>query len=447
MKMLRIVMFTLSVCAVGAHAGPRLLSLEECLNLGAGWSPELKAAAQETYAADARIQEAQRQYLPSLSVQGSYERLSDVPAGSFTSSVDLGAPIGTRDVTVTFPAPLLNATGVKITLQQPVFTGFRISSSIRQAERLKESSLHDLMRQTMETRYSIREAYWSLAKAKAMEQAAQEGVTLGQAHLADVEKLLAQGAATDNDTLQARLALEDARITLASAFSMRRAAVARLAQLTGLPWDADIDVAEAQASESADALMPALDEQVSRALSIRPEIKSAHARAAALESAVQAALSGLYPGVFVTGDYTLADPNPRQFPQADQFTGTWSIGVAASLDLGRYPAVLAQADEARARLAQAQEAERGAIDAVTLDVVRARLAVEEASARCAALAGQTALLADNSRVVQQRMDQGIAVATEGLDAKTSASRARLREQAALCDLAIAQAALERALGQ
>jgi outer membrane protein len=445
MKTRAIMVIAAALCAAGAYADPRVLGLQECIGLGTASSPELRTAALETGAADARVDEAWRQFLPSVSVQGAYARLSDVTQGSITSEIELPAPIGTREVTVDFPPSLHDNTSLRVMVQQPVFTGFRISSSIRQAEELRESSRQDLVKNGLDLRCSIRKAYWNFAKAKALEQSAREAVAQREAHLADADKLLDEGAATRNDALQARIGLEDARIEFASAVSFRAAAKASLALIVGLAWNADIDVAEVPAA--ADAGLPSLEEQISRALSSRPEVRSAHSRAAAQEEAVRSALSGLYPGVYVTGDCTLADPNSRVFPQADRFTGTWSIGVFATLDIGRYPIVLAQADQARARLAQARETERGLADAVTLEVVRARLSVEEAASRCAALRKESLELEENDQVVQERYRQGVVIATESLDARTAAVRARLREQAAACDLAIAQAALERALGE
>jgi outer membrane protein TolC len=126
---------------------------------------------------------------------------------------------------------------------------------------------------------------------------------------------------------------------------------------------------------------------------------------------------------------------------------TWSAGIFATLDIGRFPSIVAQADQARARLSQAKEAERGLADAIALEVVRARLQWEEAAGKYAALGRETAELEENDRVVRERFHQGVAISSEAQDARVSAVRARLRETATLCDLFIAQAAMEKAMGE
>ena len=252
--------------------------------------------------------------------------------------------------------------------------------------------------------------------------------------------------ATNNDVLQAQMRLEDARIELSSAQSMRDIARVRLALLIGLPWDAALDIPDASL-RSVEPPRESMADLVAKALANRPEIQGARARESAQEAALDVARSGLFPSIFLTGDYTLANPNQRVFPQADQFTGTWSIGLLASIDVGRFPLILAQEEQAQNRLSQARASSRKLADAVTADVIRASLALSEAAGRFSSLHQETAQAEENDRVVQERYREGIALSSESLDAQTLVVRARLREDGALFDGLIARAALERAVGE
>jgi outer membrane protein TolC len=167
----------------------------------------------------------------------------------------------------------------------------------------------------------------------------------------------------------------------------------------------------------------------------------------AQEAALDVARSGLFPSLFITGDYTLANPNPRVFPQSDQFIGTWSIGFLASVDLGRYPQVLAEAEQAQNRITQARESSLRLVDAVTTDVVHGYLTLQEAAQRLDSLHQETAQAEENDRVIQERYRQGVALSSESLDAQTLVVRARLRENEALFDCLVAKAALDRAVGE
>jgi outer membrane protein len=425
--------------SLGAE-GTRIVELEECIRLGFASNAGLRAEELGVRIVDAELREMQSQSLPSVALQGSYSRLSEVTPGSMTLAVP-GGP-----VTVSFPTPLQNSTGVRVSVQQPLFTGLRIASSVRQAEALRDAGRGDLARTRLDLRFSIEEAFWNLAKARAQEQAIGQNVAQAETHLSDVKKLLDQGMATNNDVLQAQMRAEDAKIDLAGAESFREIARVRLVQLIGLPWSDDIDVPAAVA-QNVQAPAEPLDELIGKALAARPEIQSSRSRVSAQEAGVDLARSGLYPSIYLTGDYTLANPNQRVFPQSDEYTGTWSVGILATADVGRYPQILAQQDRAKNRLAQARESSRGLADVVTAEVIRAYLTLNEATKRLDALRRETAQAQENDRVTQERYAQGIALPSESQDAQGMVVRARLRENGALFDSLVARAALDRAVGR
>ncbi len=423
--------------APGAAADEaRVLGLEECIQLGLAGDPGLRSDELEARIGEARLREMRGQMLPSVAVQGSYARLSEVDAGA------LDTPLGP----IAFPAPLVNSTSVRLSVQQPLFTGQRISSSIRQAEALRDAGRGDVSKSRLELRYAVTEAYWNLAKARAQEQAMRESVAQLDAHLADARKLLDQGMVTRNDVLQAQMRLEDAKIELAGAENLRQLSRVRLAQLIGLPWNTVIEVREPPL-EPAEAPSEKLEEAIGRALASRPELLTARSRISAQEASVDLARSALFPSVYLTGDYTLADPHPRVFPQSDKFVGTWSVGIMASIDIGRYPQALAQAEQARDRLAQARESSRKIADAVTTDVIRAYLSLTESTQRLASLGGELGQAEENERVAAERFRQGVILASESLDAQALLVRARLRQSQALFDVLIDRAALEKAVAR
>lgn len=415
----------------------RVLGLEECIQLGFARDPGLRSDELEARIGEARLSEMKGQMFPSVALQGSYARLSEVAAGALNIP-----PVGT----VPFPAPLVNSTSVRLSVQQPLFTGQRISSSIRQAEALRDAGRGDLDRSRLELRYAITEAYWNLAKARAQEQAIRESAAQLDSHLADARKLLDQGMATNNEVLQAQMRLEDAKIELAGAENLHQLSRVRLSQIIGLPWNTMIEIREPPL-EKAEAPTEKLEEAIGKALASRPELLSSRSRIAAQEASVDQSRSGLFPSVFLTGDYTLANPNQRVFPQSDEFLGTWSVGIMASIDIGRYPQALAQAEQARDRLAQARENSRKIADAVTTDVIRAYLALTESTQRLASLGSELRQAEENERVAAERFRQGVILASESLDAQALLVRARLRQSQALYDVLIDRAALEKAVAR
>ena len=425
---------------VGADS-PRVVSLEECTSMALAHDPGLRSDVLESAAAEARLSEMKGQYVPSVSVQAGYSRLSDVEPGSLTIP---GVP-----VPVTFPSSPVNSTIVKLSVAQPLFTGLRISSSIRQAEASRTAAGSDVQRTRAEVRYLAQAAFWQLARARSLEAAAREAQSQLERRLADLKTRFDQGVATSNDVLQAGTRLEDARIATTQAAGARELARIQLAQLIGIPPSQAFDVPDVPPGPSPDPAPgpgTGMDELVSRALAARPELGSARSRITAMEAAADVARAGRFPTVMLTGDYTLANPNQRVFPQQDAFTGTWSVGIVASFDVGRYPQVAAQEQQAADRTSQAREALQRQSDAVAADVMRAAVTLNTALAVYESLKAETSQADENARYVEERFGQGVALPSARLDAQSMLAVARLRELAGLADCYIARAGLDRAQG-
>jgi len=427
-----------------ASQAVRVLGLAECTALALAHDPGLRVNELESAAANARLRELRGQYVPSVSVQAGYSRLSDVTPGSLSIQTPLGP------ATAAFPASPPNSTAVKLSLQQPLFTGLRIASSIRQADAARASTGSDVQRSRSEVRYAVADAYWQLGKAAALERSAAEILGQLERKLSDAKTLHDQGVATQNDVVQAGMRLEDARIDSGRAASAREMARLRLAQLIGVPLGEPLDTldeAAAAVPDPAPTFGHGLEELVARALAARPELAGARSRVLAQDAAVDVARAGRFPTLFVTGDYLFADPNPRVFPQSDQFTGTWSVGIMASFDIGRYPQVSAQEDQARSRAAQAREALRGQSDAITAEVIRAAILLNTALASYESLKKETSQAEENARYVDERFRLGVVLESAQQDAQSLLTRARLRERTGSIDCRIAKAGLDRAVGE
>jgi outer membrane protein TolC len=430
--------------AAGAAQQARIMDLEECTAMAMAHDPGLRFDELESAAANARLREMEGQKVPSVSVQAGYSRLSDVTPGSLT----IPGPGG--PVNVTFPAAPLNSALVKLLVQEQLFTGFRIASSIRQAEAARVSAASDVQRTRSDVRYAVQTAFWQLAKARSLEAAAKEGQAQQERKLAETRTFFDQGVATRNDVTQAGTRLEEARIESLRAANARELARVQLAQLIGVPLGEAFDIPDATPSlapDPAPAFAKGLEDLVSQALAARPELAGARSRVAAQEAALDVAHSGRFPTVFLTGDYTLANPNPRVFPQQDEFTATWSVGIMASFDIGRYPMVSAQEDQARSRAAQAREAMRRQSDAVAAEVVRAAISLNAALAVYSSLKSESLQAEEYQRYVDERFREGVVLQSAQLDAQSLLVRARLREQAGLIDCFIARAGLTRAVGE
>ncbi len=152
--------------------------------------------------ADARLGEMNAVRLPSLSLNANYTRLSPIDPYSIST------PFGDFELNQN----IVNTYGVKLTLQQPIFTGFKLKANSDIAEYNLESVKEDFNRDKNDLVYNIKKAYWNLFKANEVKKVIDENVEQTKVHLKDVQNFYDQGLATKNELLKVQVQLANAKL-------------------------------------------------------------------------------------------------------------------------------------------------------------------------------------------------------------------------------------------
>ncbi len=428
--------------AAALSAEPAPVTLDAAVAAALAGDERLESAAWDLKSAEAKAREAELRRLPALSLSASYTRLSELE-----STVSFGA--------MSIPIKsLVDSWSLQANLQYPVFAGFRLSESVALAktQAAGKGVAEELMRRAVA--FETKRAYWEAVRASRNVATLEENLQLAEKNYAVTAEQERGGAAMKADLLAADLRRSQARMDLGAAKAARRRAFWSLASLIG-----DASASASGEPEGALALVEPLEppseaafptlsepELVARALAGRPEIKGADLGAAAAEIGQRVASAPLYPTVALTGSYLYADPNPRAAFQSDPwlFTGTWTLGVTVSYDLGGLPANLAS------REAQGDAASRARADAtrqrelVANDVRSCLLSYLQAKGDYALLAGMTEQARENERVVAERVRAGMASDLDLLAARTSRLKVEFSVANKLVDWRIAAADLERA---
>jgi outer membrane protein TolC len=189
-----------------------------------------------------------------------------------------------------------------------------------------------------------------------------------------------------------------------------------------------------------------LPDLIAEARAQRPELKSLECRVKAAGDAVRVARAGWYPQVALTGNYYYSRPNQRYFPTKDELKSSWDVGVGAAWDVWNWGTAAHQTTEAKAQLSQLQAALAQLQDAIALEVTQDYLNLKRAEEK-ALLVGKAIAQADeNLRVVTAGFKAGAVLSSELLDAEVSLLQAQLNRTQALVDLELAQAKLNKTLG-
>jgi outer membrane protein TolC len=411
------------------------LTVEDAVRLGLEKNKTIHASMMKVQYADARYSEMSALRWPTLKLNGSYTRLSDIPPA------EISAPFGTLRL---YPTVLDNYS-LRLTLQQPLFTGFRLERNADIAEYTAQATQKELERDKSDLTFNIKSAYWNLAKAIELQKVVDENVEQIGAHVKDVENWQKQGLATTNDVLKVQVQLSEAILRQIDMKNNVQLARIALNSTIGLPLETEMELTSP--IRHGPRQFSDLNSLVRQALEKRPEVQAIDLQIRAGEAAVSLAQSSWWPQVNLQGNYLTARPNQRIFPIQDSFKDSWDVGVSVSFDLWNWGTTIHQTDQARARLAQTQDAYAQLRDAIVLDVTRSYLNLNRAKERITVAEQGVKQADENYRVTSARFKQGLGTNSDLLDAEVALLLARTNYTQALVDFGLAEAALEKAIGE
>lgn len=421
----------------------RTLTPEACVQLSMANNPLVRAAKQQEDAAWATYHEARTQVLPTLSGQGSYLRLSpNVPSYEVDLPDGAGIPIPTDALTI---APsILDHYTLQASLRQPLFTGLRLTNEIRASRYQARAQLQGVRAVEAEVAYEVRVAYWRLVEARAREEVVRTALRQIDAQLGNVRARFEQGMALRSDVLAIEARRGDIRLQQIEAATGLRMAQWQLSYLTGLP-SATV-ITPAVTTLDPEPVLQTTTELVRIARQQRPDVEAAARTVDAREAGVRAARSGWMPKAYLTGTYYYARPNPYIFPQEERFEGTWEIGVTLGVDLWTWGRTSHQVQQAKALAQEARERRSDVERRLWVEVAEAKLNVEQAVAVLDVAEQRRQETSEVYRVMRQRHQQGMALTSEVLAAEWADRQAELQFVEAQAQYAIAEAALDRAVG-
>ncbi len=443
MKFINRSLSLLTICLMSSAALPAQsqqkmsLSLEKAVELGIASSKMLHSSKAKIDAAYAKTRETDANNLPSLSFQGGYTRLSAVEPFTFT------APGTTTKLVLA--EPVLDNFVLQLTLQQPIFTGFRLSSASQMAEYNAQATKVESLKDKSDVALAVKNAYWNLYKAHALRKVNNENVAQIKAHLKDIQSLQQGGLATFNDVLKVQVQLSDAQYRQIDANNMVQLAQVSLNNYLGQPLTTEIELTTTAQSSTKDA--PSWENSLEAARTQRPEVRAAELRMKAGEQGVTMAKSAWYPQVSVGAHYNFNNPNQRIQPPRTQFDGTWDVGVNVSMNLWNWGITSEQTSQAELQVIQAQDAIGQIRDGINVEVTQSYLSLEQAKEKLKVAQEGIKQAEENLRLTNERLKNGVALSTDVIDADYALLLTKTNLTNAVVDVELAVAKLQKALGE
>lgn len=417
------------------------LTLDDAIKRGLANSQRLAELQSRAEAADYAVEGRRDALLPILSLQGGYTRTNHVDEFAIATPG--------RPRLVVYPDIPDNYRS-RLDLQWPIYTGGRTDALIKAASAERTAVGKDLDAARADLRLEITRAFYAVLTARDTEDVLRRSLDASAAHLRDVRERLAAGLIPPNDVSSAEAQLSHQRVLAVEASNLRGSAEADLQRLIGAPPDPLVLADPAPAgnaifSNVTDAARVA--DLIARALKGRPERQALEQRAASADFRAAASTSGKRPQVGVGSGFDYANPNPRNFPRAAEWATSWDASVNVTWTLWDGGRRAAETGEARANAA-ALRTRVGDFDRqVTFEVRSRALELESSRQAVRAADDEVRAAAEAERAVGERYTAGVATPTDVLDAQVAHLQAELDRTRAIANVRLAEARLERAIGQ
>jgi outer membrane protein len=413
----------LTVSTLGAEPW----TLERALGFAVTNSPDTRIALQRVAAAQAGLDQANSAVWPRLTFQTGYTR-TDNPMLSFGHILNQRAYSSSINFNDVPDTDNLNVRGL---LGLPLYTGGRIASEKRAARADSNAARQEaeIARQALAA--EVTRAFFITQKTRQFVAATEAAVTAYETNVVIATQRFDAGTALRTDVLDLEVQLAQAREDLIRARNANTVAQRVLQNLLG------IDEPGFTVADSAPTLaLPLLD-----VTPARPEAAAAAERTRAAEANVQGAKSGYLPRVtgFGSLDYDRGWVT-------DGHSKSYTAGVLLQWDWWDGWLTRSKVNEAAAHAELAREQERKTHLAIQLETEQARLDLEAAHERLEVGQRTVARARESLTLTTNRFAQGLALASQVIDAQTALTGAQVRQAEAEADLQIATALLRRALG-
>jgi len=428
--------------SLGAQTQPGSmpLTLDEAIARGMDTSRRIAELRSREEAAGFAVEARHVSERPNVGVQAGYLRTNHVDPFVIT------APL--RPPQVVYP-DIPDNYRTRLDLQWPIYTGGRGDALERAARAEQGATGDDLAAARADLKLEITRAFWALVTAGETEAVLGRSLDAIHAQVSDLRSRLSSGLIAPNDVLSAEAQASHQRLLALEAANRRALAEADLRRLTGISADRIEPRPEMVA-----VTVPPPQRQVagpvgtvSVPVSSRPERRALEQRALEADARAEAVDATARPQIAVAGGYDYARPNARIFPRTGDWRTSWDVSVNLTWslwDAGRRSADAGEARaNARAARARAEEFDRQA----AFEIEQRQL--ELASGRDAIAAADDEIRAaqEAERVVGERYKVGVATSTDLLDAQVARLQAQLDRVRAVADVRLAEARLQRAIGQ
>lgn len=446
MRIKKIVLLSaLILCCGGVSAQEAAqLDLEQCRTLALEHNRKVQMAQLDAVASDYLVKSAKTKYLPRIDFVGGWVNPGDRALQPFAFNFDVP---GLLPQGLAMPMDFLSVAPEQIftggfVLRQPIFLGTKIVQANKIASSLSNIAHEEVILKQADVIGKVDTAYWRVISVQEKVQLAKAYKSLLDRLANDLENIYQEGIITRNELLRVQVKQNEVALSLVKAENGLQLSRMALAQLLGID-EANLVLSSTVISEQ--ELIPRLELLAEQKGDQRVEIAMLNDKLKSTQALKAMVKSQFLPNVFLTAGYVWATPNIYKGSQHN-FGGDWAIGIGVRVPLFTWGDRIYQTRMAEQKVQQAKLELAEAQELIALQIKRDQFQYSEALKKIELTKLSVQQAAENLRVVQNTLDEGMKSTKDILEAQAMWERASSDNIDARIEAATALSELEKSTG-
>jgi TolC family type I secretion outer membrane protein len=384
--------------------GTLTLTFDEALAHARSNNQALKVSEEQVRESQARVAESKTKFLPSVDLNFLYTPaqrfpLIRIPAGVFGPNEQ------------TFEAGFTRQNIMQLQIDQPIYTGGRLSNAYGQQASALDATKLTFERARQELEFRVVEAFYAALMNEQGVRVAEEQIAFAEKQLQLAKARFAAGSVARLDVLQAEVELANAKARRIQARAAVDTSYQALRTVLSLPQSQRL------------ALHGTLDERprqltrtaLEQALPSRPDLAAFSARQDVARHAVNLANAEWKPNLALTGNMQYQEDGLSKLLNTDN--QSYTFGIALRVPLFSAPGASARRGAARAQMKQAEHGLRAATDGARLELESAWTTLEASDEIVATQEKALELARESVTIAQVSYENGVITSAELNDAQ------------------------------
>ena len=407
------------------------LELGEALQMALKSNAVYLSALQDRLKAEGEIVEARAGALPSLTLDGRYNRNFELQEIVFEGQ---RVKIGTK-----------NNYSISLNLDQTLWGGGRVFNAWKIANLYSKYTAEGVKIARQRVIYESYRAFFSAILARDNVNVASDAVIQAEENFEVVNNMYLQGLVSEYDKLRAEVELANLIPQLTKAENDAQIALSNLRYYIGYEGLDEINP-KFEFNLDDTVATPDLDKSIETAFAQRPDYVGQDYLIKAYQKAIGVSRSGRMPSLYFSSALEWAANVDKSFPSERDWYRTWSASVNLSFPIfdglkTSGSVKKSKADYMKSRLAKSQME-----DAIRIEVEEAISSVEESKKRLASGMKTIAMAEEGLRVANLRFKNGVGTQLEILSAQAALTQAKTNYILAIYDYQISLAKYDKAIG-